>query len=323
MTNQEKPLVTIAIPTYNRAGTYLTSALQSVTAQTYPHLEIIVSDNCSTDHTEQVVKDFNDPRIRYVKHSENIGHCRNFNFCVEQARGAYFMLLQDDDAIDKDFVEACLQTVNDTVVDIGVIRTGTRYIDSEGRCLGEWHNTTGGLSTEEFLLAYLEFKTGIYLCSTLWNTKRLQEIGGFHSKHNLFLDVMAVAKLTSQFGRKDIHTCKASNRKHPNELTSSVKIKQWCEESVLLVETICRLAPDKKMAAELRKAGKNFIFRHNYNLAKKEKSPANRVKALLLIGTNCGHLYSFGRLVKYALLDGWKAAKHKIKQCLVPLGHQT
>jgi glycosyltransferase involved in cell wall biosynthesis len=270
-----------------------------------------------------VVKGFNDPRVRYVKHNRNIGHANNFKFCLEQARGAYFLLLQDDDLIDKDFVDACLKTVDYALKDIGVIRTGTRYIDSDGKCLGEWSNTVGGLSTEEFLLAYLSFKTGVYLCSTLWNTTRLREIGGMHSKHNLFLDVMAVAKLSARYGRKDIQESKASNRKHPNELSLSMKMKEWCEESELLVETMCKLAAEKNMAERLRRAGKNFIFRHNYNLAKKEKQTANRLKAFVLIGRKCGYLFSLWRFVKYAVLDGWKAVKQGVKRGMVSLGYGT
>jgi glycosyltransferase involved in cell wall biosynthesis len=73
MTKSSQPLVTIAMPTYNRADGFLKQALQSAVSQTYANIEIIVSDNCSTDNTESVVKEMKDPRIRYFKHSENMG----------------------------------------------------------------------------------------------------------------------------------------------------------------------------------------------------------------------------------------------------------
>ena len=56
------PLVTIGIPTYNRADHYLREALTSALSQTYANLEIIVSDNCSTDSTQTLVKGLPDPR---------------------------------------------------------------------------------------------------------------------------------------------------------------------------------------------------------------------------------------------------------------------
>ncbi len=61
------PLVTIAIPTYNRADGYLKQALQSAVNQTYKNIEIVVSDNCSPDNTEAVVRSYTDPRIRYFQ----------------------------------------------------------------------------------------------------------------------------------------------------------------------------------------------------------------------------------------------------------------
>ena len=102
MANSNPPLVSIGIPTYNRADGFLKQALQSAVNQTYGNIEIIVSDNCSTDHTEDLVNEFSDSRIKYIKHNNNIGANNNFNFCVNSAKGDYFLLLHDDDLIDPD-----------------------------------------------------------------------------------------------------------------------------------------------------------------------------------------------------------------------------
>ena len=81
MTHNKRPIVTIGIPTYNRAGSFLEQVILSAVNQTYKNIEILVSDNCSTDHTEALLKRFSDPRIRYVKQPQNIGANNNFNFC--------------------------------------------------------------------------------------------------------------------------------------------------------------------------------------------------------------------------------------------------
>ena len=106
------PLVSIAIPTYNRANGYLREALQASLGQSYPAIEIIVSDNFSSDNTEEVVRSYSDSRIRYFRQSENIGANNNFNFCLDQSRGAYFLLLPDDDLIDRDFIDVCIRAAN-------------------------------------------------------------------------------------------------------------------------------------------------------------------------------------------------------------------
>lgn len=101
------PLFSIGIPTYNRCQ-LLQEALASACAQSYAPLEIIISDNASTDGTEAYVSALNDPRVRYVRHPVNRGGPENFVQCVEQARGEYFSWLQDDDILFSDF--ACRAT---------------------------------------------------------------------------------------------------------------------------------------------------------------------------------------------------------------------
>ncbi len=280
MTDNVHPLVTIAIPTYNRADGYLKQTIQSAVSQTYTNIEIIVSDNCSTDNTEIVVKGFNDPRIRYFKHSKSIGYIGNANFCVEQARGDYLLLLHDDDLIDHDFVDVCLKAVNYTN-DIGVIRTGTRWIGPDGNLLLEIPNKACGLSLEAFFRAHFAGKSGMYLCSTLFNTKRLREIGSFHSKHNLFEDVMAMIKLAAKHGRQDIYEIKASNRKHPSELTFSTKIISWCEESFDLIDLMCGLISENKNI--VRAEGMRAMSKYIYRLTSKIKSPLQSFITYLIV----------------------------------------
>ena len=218
MTERKRPLVSIAIPTYNRADSYLKESLKSAVNQTYQNIEIIVSDNCSTDTTEMVVKAFNDNRIRYFRQKENIGAVPNSNYCLDRAKGVYFTQLHDDNLIDSDFLETCLKAVNYSN-NIGVIRAGTRWIDSQGNVIREYPNMATGLSTDAYFRAYFAGKAAMYLCSTLFNTERVREIGGFRSRYNLLEDVMAEVKIATRYGRHDIQEIKASFRKHDSAMT--------------------------------------------------------------------------------------------------------
>jgi abequosyltransferase len=97
-----KPLLTIAIPTYNRAGCL--KELLSVLADQLkgePRVELIISDNASPDETPLVVQEFvaRGLRVRYIRNAENIGSDANFLQCFEQARGKYVWLFSDDDLI--------------------------------------------------------------------------------------------------------------------------------------------------------------------------------------------------------------------------------
>jgi glycosyltransferase involved in cell wall biosynthesis len=277
---KEKPLVSIGIPTYNRADTFLRQALKSALSQTYPNIEVIVSDNCSTDNTEEVVKSFNDPRIRYFKQKVNIGSVPNANFCVQQAKGDYFLLHHDDDLIDPDFVETCMNVVNHST-DIGIIRTGTRVVDKDGNVIQESRNTAAGLSTTEFFRNWFAMKFSIYLCSTLFNARELKAVGGFQSIHYLFDDVVTIARL-SKTQRVDIEDIKASFRKHGDEVTFSANIKDWCEDSLYLLDLICDVV-DEESREITRKEGLRFLAHINYQFASAVKSWPRRQLSYLVV----------------------------------------
>jgi glycosyltransferase involved in cell wall biosynthesis len=268
------PLVTIAIPTYNRADSYLPQALQCALHQTYPHFELIVSDNGSTDHTKDLVTRIGDTRIRYFRHDPNIGANNNFNFCFEQARGKYLLLLHDDDMVDADFLESCMEVANGGP-EVGIIRTGTRLIDAEGKIIREIPNKAVGLSTEAFFRAWFSARTAIYLCSTLFNTRRLREIGGFRSKHNCYQDTMAVVQLAARHGRLDVADVKASFRRHPGEMVQRRTIDEWCEDSILLLKLMCDLVPEGKK--NILRDGSRFFSKANYGRASAADSVLRRV----------------------------------------------
>jgi glycosyltransferase involved in cell wall biosynthesis len=92
------PQVSILIPTYNRAH-FLPQAIETSLAQDYPNLEIIVSDNHSTDATQECVKKYmSDPRFRYFRNDVNLGSGPNYKkLLYSYASGQYAKYLTDDD----------------------------------------------------------------------------------------------------------------------------------------------------------------------------------------------------------------------------------
>jgi glycosyltransferase involved in cell wall biosynthesis len=274
------PLVTIAIPTYNRADNYLPQALTSALTQTYPNLEIIVSDNCSTDHTETVVTGFSDSRIRYFRHEKNIGANNNFNFCLQQAKGIYFSLLHDDDLIDHDFIETCINA-NGCAGDSGIIRTGIRIVNSEGILLREVRNIVDGTSLDAFFLSWFRGKTWMYLCSTLFHTEKLRSLGGFNTKYNLLQDVKAEVQLAAMFGRIDVQDVKASFRQHELELSLKTKVIDWCNESLILLDLMCNLVSENKIL--VYQEGMRFFANLGYRRARSAKSAFRRIVCYLIV----------------------------------------
>ncbi|MEM9117256.1 MAG: glycosyltransferase [Cyanobacteria bacterium P01_F01_bin.56] len=106
MTNLS-PLVSVVIPTYNRP-VYLKQAIESACQQTYSNLEIIVADDCSPESPEELVRSFNDPRIRFIRHPKNLGNGDNIAKAFQLARGKYVAPLNDDDIWESKFIEKLL-----------------------------------------------------------------------------------------------------------------------------------------------------------------------------------------------------------------------
>lgn len=101
-----RPQVSIGLPVYN-GEKYLRKALDSILSQTYDKFELIISDNCSTDGTSEICREYGarDSRIRYVRQYSNRGAAANFRFVLESAQHERFIWAAADDWWDRDRLE--------------------------------------------------------------------------------------------------------------------------------------------------------------------------------------------------------------------------
>src|ERR1041385_7139241 len=90
------PLVSVVLPTYQRAGT-VGRAMRSVLAQTHSELELIVVDDGPDDGTADVVARINDPRVKYLRFPKRMGVSKARNVGVEAARGELIAFQDSDD----------------------------------------------------------------------------------------------------------------------------------------------------------------------------------------------------------------------------------
>lgn len=139
------PLVTVGIPTYNRPQG-LERTLKCILAQSYQNLEIIVSDNCSTDPSVLPILEryaSQDQRVKFYVQEKNLSIVPNFQFLLDKASGDYFMWAADDDFWDVNFIEVCVNGMlahNDVVI----CMTDLKIVGADG-------NTTPGRLNREFM----------------------------------------------------------------------------------------------------------------------------------------------------------------------------
>jgi len=133
---RDKPRVSIGMPVFN-GEKYLEEALDSILAQTYTDFELIISDNASTDHTQQICRSYAamDSRIRYYRNERNLGAPKNFNRVFELSSGEYFKWAAYDDVLAPEYIQKCV-SVLDKDPSIVLCHSKTGRIDEHGTLVG-------------------------------------------------------------------------------------------------------------------------------------------------------------------------------------------
>lgn len=153
MINENTLQVSVGMPVYN-GERYIAQSIESILSQTFQAFELIISDNASTDATEQICREYaaKDPRVRYYRSDRNHGASWNHNRVVELARGEYFRWQCHDDYCGPTLLEKCLPVVHN---DPSVVLCYPQFVrvNGQGRRLGikssegsRWHGTSRAIS---------------------------------------------------------------------------------------------------------------------------------------------------------------------------------
>jgi len=139
-----KPTVSVCIPTYN-GEKFLSDALSSVLSQTYVHIEIIISDDGSTDRTLDIVKSFQNQTSKefIVILHRNYGLVSNWNFCIQHAKGKYIKFLHQEDVLEPFCIKE-LVSIAEQDDEIGLVFSVRGVLSSGGTkhdpsCISEPH----------------------------------------------------------------------------------------------------------------------------------------------------------------------------------------
>jgi glycosyltransferase involved in cell wall biosynthesis len=238
------PLVTVAIPTFNRAS-WLKDCILAALSQTYQHFEILVSNNASTDETEQVLREFGDRRLRVITQQTNIGLHRNWNACLAAARGDYIIFVPDHDRIAPWLLERCMGLVEkepQIPIVIALITThstalGRIWPAKASKCLA-----TGIWDGADILLEYLKDEITINMCSILLRTNAIRARGGFRLDfpHTADLAAWAPLLLTGKAGL--VNEAGATWYSHDGTETARLSVEQILYDGWRVADLISNLA---------------------------------------------------------------------------------
>lgn len=142
--DSKAPRVSIGMPVYN-GERHLEEAIDSIVAQTFGDFELIISDNASSDRTEEICRNYaaRDPRIRYERQNRNLGAAANFNTVFRMARAPYFKWMAHDDLLAPTYLEYCV-AVLDQEPECVLCFPGRYWMTHDGTVLGRREPTREG-----------------------------------------------------------------------------------------------------------------------------------------------------------------------------------
>jgi len=148
--SSSKLRLSLGMPVFNGEN-YIRQAIDSLLSQTFSDFELIISDNGSTDRTEEICRAYaaRDSRIHYYRNEENRGAAWNFNRVFELANGKYFKWVAHDDLHAPEFFSKCVEAL-DRDPSIVLAYTNTAKIDGEGKLLGSLPTSIYDLHADSF-----------------------------------------------------------------------------------------------------------------------------------------------------------------------------
>lgn len=132
---ERRPAVTVGLMVYNEEK-YLAGAIESVLRQDFSDYEIVIADNASEDGTGEIARDYaqKDPRIRYVRHPENMGALNNFNYLVRAARGRFFVLAGGHDFWSPNYLSVLTEALDRNRAAV-LAHAPTVWVDNSGAAI--------------------------------------------------------------------------------------------------------------------------------------------------------------------------------------------
>jgi glycosyltransferase involved in cell wall biosynthesis len=180
----EQPLVTIIGLCYNHAP-YLSAALESVAAQTYPNLQVILVDDASTDNSPGLLKEWAEKfNWELILLPENLGNCAAFNRGFALTRGKYLVDFALDDVMLPQRIAGQVKCLQEAAADVGVVYTDAELIDEKGAHIryhfekrraqpGKWPPPSGDVFQAVLREYFISTPT------MLIRTRVLEEMGGY------------------------------------------------------------------------------------------------------------------------------------------------
>ncbi|MBB6610332.1 glycosyltransferase [Pontibacter sp. Tf4] len=226
-TDNNLPLISIGVPNYNGAS-FITETLESIKAQEYSNLEVIIVDDASTDNSVQLVEEWivknKVENFRIIQNNVNKGPCQACDTFFRYCNGVFFQYVGSDDILKADKITKQLNFLNTLGDDYAFVYSDTNLIDETGKVIGESYlekiNYTRDLMPSGDIFIELMRFNFIQSCTPLIRTSAARAVGGFNTKFWLE-DYDLWLRLARKYKVGYLPEVLASYRRHSNSITNS------------------------------------------------------------------------------------------------------
>jgi len=227
---KSKNLVTVLINSYNGEKT-IYQTIKSALAQTYKNYEILIIDDASTDNTINLIKKFNNKKIRLYRNHKNIGLGKSRILAQSKIRGEYVCILDQDDIWHKNKIKSQLKLfLNNKKV--GLVATGYKLIDENNKIIS-LENT---YYDKKNFINYLSFKNIFAHSTIMYRTKYAKSVGWYSNKLIYAQDYDLTLKILKKYEFRFLKNFLANIRVSLKSMTRSriFQINTINEELIIL-----------------------------------------------------------------------------------------
>jgi glycosyltransferase involved in cell wall biosynthesis len=312
---QSLPLVTIGVPNYNYAH-YILEALNSVVAQTYRNIELVIVDDFSTDHSIEVIEKWIDNykgkiNVKFIKNEMNVGLTKTCNIILNNANGKYFQPLDADDIIFPDKIQKQVAVLEKSP-NTAMVYSNVSVIDESGKIANpdyckrinyDKDKMPSGKIFNELLIFNF-----ISLPSVLVNTEFAKNTGGFDETLQV-QDYYMWLKLSEKYEIKYLSGNNAYYRVHETSMSNLASSSLFSSDSVLRIKFRYFQDASTEIKNVIRKNVQNtsvLLYKHEYQTASEwiglafELNPGLKT-FIYLLSVKVGIPFSFYEKIKKLL----------------------
>lgn len=314
----QRPLWSVMIPVYNCLF-YLQTALESVLAQDrgVALMQIEVVDDASTDgDVFALVQSIGKGRVGYYRQSENLGSLRNFETCLNRARGELVHLLHGDDAVMPDFYTT-MESLFETDPELGMACSRYSYIDAAGKLLHKGKLVQGEAGRIRNWLQQLASSHGIQPPGVVVKRSVYEALGGFYAVH-YGEDWEMWCRIAQKYPVVYTPQVLALYRQHPDNISSRFLANgQVLQDISKVIGLIAPMLPESQRPAVMRAATRHFsqyfMRKATSNFWKDRRRWLQFAWRVLRFDPSPANLLSFGNLcLRYV----YSLVRQGVKACL-------